>query len=241
MMFGFPDEDRPKDRKRKVVFCVPIVQRPYPKFIESLENSIPLIHDAGWDEELVQEINNPYISGARSKMLRKALDHNADVIVFLDYDLEWEPRALLDLIETDGDVIAGTYRCKIKEEQYMGAMYSKPDGTPEVREDGCIRASVVPAGFLKLTTNAIDLFMGAYPELTYGPRYRQNVDLFNHGVHERLWWGEDYAFARRYREKCGHIWIKPDLNITHWMGDKSYPGNLHMFLRRQPGGDLYGN
>lgn len=235
-MFGFPDENKPKDAKKKVVFCVPIVNRPYPKFIESLENSIPVIRDAGWDEELVQEINNPYISGARSKMLRKALDHKADVIVFLDYDLEWRPKDLLDLIETEGDVIAGTYRCKIPEEQYMGSMFSGPDDTPIVREDGCIKAGVVPAGFLKVTTNAIDLFMGAYPELCYGPRYNQNVDLFNHGVHERLWWGEDYAFARRYREKCGDIWIKPNLSLTHWMGDKAYPGNLHEFLLRQPGG-----
>jgi hypothetical protein len=55
--------------------------------VESLEAEIPLIHAAGWQEELVQEINNPYIGGARAKMLRKALDHDATVVVFLDYDL----------------------------------------------------------------------------------------------------------------------------------------------------------
>jgi glycosyltransferase involved in cell wall biosynthesis len=236
MMFGFPDEEKKKDEKKKVVFCVPIVNRPYPKFIEALEMSIPLIRAAGWDEELVQEINNPYISGARTKMLRKALDHKADVIVFLDYDLEWKPQCLLDLIETEGDVIAGTYRCKIDEEQYMGGIFSGENGTPLVREDGCIKASVAPAGFLKVTKDAIDIFMGAYPELCYGPRYHQNVDLFNHGVHERLWWGEDYAFCRRWREKCGDVWIKPDITITHWKGDKAYPGNFHEFLLKQPGG-----
>lgn len=235
-MYGFEDEERPKDSKRKVVFCVPIVNRPYPKFIESLEASIPLIHAAGWEEELVQEINNPYISGARAKMLRKALDHEADVIVFLDYDLEWEPRALLDLIETEGEVVAGTYRCKVKEEQYMGTIYSGPDGRPDVRADGCIKAGVAPAGFLKITRDTVNEFMGAYPELCYGPRYKQSVDLFNHGVHDRLWWGEDYSFCRRWREKCGDLWIKPDLSLTHWMGDKAYPGNFHQFLLKANGG-----
>ena len=230
-MFGTPPSD-----SKKVVFCVPIVQRPYPQFIAALEASIPLVREAGWDELLIQEINNPYISGARAKMLRKALDHNADVIVFLDYDLEWEPKALLKLIETPGNVVAGTYRCKVDEIQYMGAVYSGPNESPELREDGCIRASVAPAGFLKVTNHAIDNFMGAYPELCYGPRYRQSVDLFNHGVHERLWWGEDYAFCRRYREKCGDVWIVPDITITHWQGEKSYPGNFHQFLLRCPGG-----
>lgn len=231
-MYGFGI----KNAKRKVVFCVPIVGRPYPQFISALAASIPIIRDAGWDEELVQEIDNPYIGGARAKMLRKALDHQADVIVFLDYDLEWEPGALLRLIETEGDVVAGTYRCKIDEEQYMGACFSGPLGSPIVRADGCVKASVAPAGFLKITKEAVDTFMGAYPELCYGPRWRQSVDLFQHGAHERLWWGEDYAFCRRWREKCGDVWMLPDITITHWKGDKPHPGNWHQFLLRQPGG-----
>lgn len=227
------------DDTKRVVFCVPIVKRPYPQFVASLEASIPLIKEAGWDDLLVQEVDNPYISGARAKMLRKALDHNPDVIVFLDYDLEWNPGDLLRLIETPGDVVAGTYRCKIEEEQYMGALFEGPDGCPIVRDDGCVKASVAPAGFLKVTKQAVDTFMGAYPELCYGPRYHQSVDLFNHGVHERLWWGEDYAFCRRWREKCGELWIQPDLTLTHWLGDKPHKGNFRTFLRRQPGGDLH--
>ena len=78
--------------------------------------------------------------------------------------------------------------------------------------------------------------MGAYPELCYGPRWRESVDLFQHGAHERLWWGEDYAFCRRWREKCGDVWMLPDITITHWKGDKPHPGNWHEFLLRQPGG-----
>ncbi len=224
------------EKTKNVAFCLPIVKRPYPALIESLEASVPLIQAAGWTDVLVQEINNPYISAARATMLRKALDHKADVIVFLDYDLGWEPRDLLTLIETQGDVIAGTYRCKIDETQYMGAVFSGPDGTPVVREDGCIKASVAPAGFLKITKEAVDTFMRAYPELCYGPRYHQSVDLFNHGAHEGLWWGEDYAFCRRWREKCGEVWIQPRLTLTHWMGDKPHPGNFHEFLLAQPGG-----
>lgn len=220
----------------KVVFCCPVVNRPYPQFVESLERSIPVIKAAGWDEGFVHELNNPYIGGARSAMLRKALDAKADVIVFLDYDLEWPAEDLLKLIETEGPVIAGTYRCKIEEMQFMGALYSGPDDRPIVRADGCVKASVAPAGFLKVTKDAVDEFMKAYPELCYGPRYHQSVDLFNHGAHEGLYWGEDYAFCRRWREKCGELWIQPNLSLTHWLGDKPHPGNFHQFLLRQPGG-----
>lgn len=225
-----------KNKPKKIVFCVPILRRPYPQFVESLEAEIPLIRAAGWDEELVQEIDNPYIAGARAKMLRKALDHDATVIVFLDYDLSWPAGDLLKLIETEGDVIAGLYRCKVDEVQYMGTVFSGADGSPIVRADGCIKAGVVPAGFLKITPFAVDLLMAHYPELCYGPRHRSSIDLFNHGAHERLYWGEDYAFSRRWREKCGDIWIRPDLSLTHWMGETPYPGNFHEFLLACPGG-----
>jgi hypothetical protein len=95
-----------------------------------------------------------------------------------------------------------------------------------VRGDGCIKASVAPAGFLKVTKEAVDAFMDAYPELCYGPRYQPERGPVQPRRHERLWWGEDYAFCRRYREKCGEVWIQPDLSLTHWMGDKPYPGNF---------------
>ena len=174
-------------------------------------------------------------------MLRAALDAKADVVVFIDYDVSWQPGDLLKLIETEGDVVAGTYRCKTidgpTEEFYMGTWDVDADGRPKGRlSDGAISAKLIPAGFLKITKEAVDTFMVAYPELCYGPMYHLAVDLFNHGVHERIWWGEDYSFARRWKEKCGDIWLVPNLNIDHHSPDKVYKGNLHEFLLRQPGG-----
>jgi hypothetical protein len=177
-------------------------------------------------------------------MTRAALDAKADVIIYLDYDVSWRPEDLLKLIETEGDVVAGTYRCKTEdgptEEFYMGTWETNADFTPKLRADGAISAKLAPAGFLKLTKEAIDQFMVAFPELCYGPMYHLSVDLFNHGVHDRIWWGEDYSFCRRWKEKCGDIWLVPDLSIDHHTKDKVYAGNLHQFLLRQPGGSLEG-
>ena len=170
-------------------------------------------------------------------MLRKALDAKADVIVFIDHDLSWDAPDLLKLIETEGDVVSGTYRFKHEPEEYMGSLMPDMHGNPQVRPDGAILANYVPAGFLKVTKHAINLFMRAYPELKYGPDdFAPNIDLFNHGAHNGVWYGEDYAFSRRWNEKCGQIHIVPDLNLTHHNIDKAYPGNFHKFLLRQPGG-----
>jgi hypothetical protein len=223
--------------KRKVVFCTPSLTGPTKPYIESMEASLPLITAAGWDEGYAQQIGCPYISAARANMLRAALDAKANDIIFIDYDLSWRPEDLLTLLQTEGDVVAGTYRCKIEDEQYMGTIESDASGRPVVREsDGAISAKLIPAGFLKVTEAAIDAFMEAYPDLCYGPRFHQSVDLFNHGVHERIWWGEDYSFARRWKAKCGDIWIVPDLDIDHHTKTEVFKGNYHQFLLRQDGG-----
>lgn len=186
---------------------------------------------------MVAEVGCPYVSGARATMLRKALDAKADVVVFIDHDLSWKPQDLLTLIETEGDVIAGTYRFKKDEEHYMGVIQDDPvTFLPVVRKDGCIKATRVPAGFLKITKEAVDKFMTAYPDLAYGPKYNPSVDLFNHGVHKGQWWGEDYAFSRNWIDAGGEIYIVPNLDLNHHTTEKEYKGNFHNFLCRQPGG-----
>jgi len=221
----------------KVAFCIPTLTKPYQVTLDSLEASVPLIQADGWTDVMVGEVGCPYISHARATMLRKALDAKADVIVFIDSDVSWQPKDMLTLINTEGDVVAGTYRFKHEPVEYMGALLPYPDGRPQVRQsDGALRAFCAPAGFLKVTKECINEFIGAYPELTFGDKFAPSVDLFNHGAHEGVWYGEDYAFCRRWRETGGEVIIVPDLDISHWVGDTEYKGNYHQYLQSQPGG-----
>jgi hypothetical protein len=223
---------------------MPIVNRPYPAAIESLKAAVPAVEAAGWVHSMAQTVDVPYISAARASMLRAALDEKADAIVFLDYDVAYRPQDMVKLLETEGDVVAGTYRAKIDDEQYMGAIeYDPATFIPRVREsDGAIASKLVPAGFLKITKEAVHDFMVSYPDLCYGPLYHASVDIFNHGVHERVWYGEDYSFSLRWKKRGGEIWTVPDMDIDHHGKDgKVYKGNLHNFLCRQPGGSLSDN
>lgn len=228
-------------KKKKVIFCIPTITRPYQVCLDSLAASLPLIQEAGWDEGMANSIGCPYISRARATMLRKAQDAQADVIVFIDHDLSWKPKDLLTLIETPGDVVAGTYRFKQEPEEYMGSLIPDIHQRPQVRSDGALLAHSIPAGFLKITREAVAKFMFHFPELQYIEEGTLTVDLFNHGVHKGVWYGEDYAFARNWNERCGQIWIVPDLDITHHLGDKPFPGNFHRYLLRQPGGSESAN
>lgn len=220
----------------RVVFATPTVTRPYDAFLASMEAMIPALDGAGITHSATFEIGDPYISGARANLLRRALDTQPDAVVFIDHDMAWQPDVMLKLLQTEGEVIAGTYRFARDEEEYMGEVTPGDDGRPIVRADGCVKASKVPAGFLKITTGAVSRFMRAYPELVYGEPWCPYLDIFNHGAIDGLWYGEDYAFSKRWTERCGDIWLVPDLDIVHHAPGKAYPGNLHEFMCRQPGG-----
>jgi hypothetical protein len=128
------------DSAKHVVFCIPTVTQPFQQTLDSVRASVPLIEAAGWAHSIVYEVGSPYISCARSTMLRKALDAMATHIVFIDHDLSWDAQDLLDLIEAKGDVVSGTYRYKKDEVEFMGSLMPGLDGLPQVRSDGGIRA-----------------------------------------------------------------------------------------------------
>lgn len=225
----------------KVVFATPTVESPFAAYLAALESCLPAVEAAGFDHQCVFDIGCPYISSARARMLGKALKTDAEIFVFLDHDLSWQPQDMVRLLETEGDVVAGTYRFKVPEERYMGLIFTNAAGFVEtIREDGCILADRVPAGFLKVTRVAVERFAAAYPELVTGKDEPPSVDLFNHGAHEGLWWGEDYAFSRRWHGCGGEIWLVPDLNLDHHHQDgRVFKGNFHRFMLRRPGGSEY--
>ena len=204
--------------------------------LAAVEGALGALEAAGIGHQMVIRTGSPYISCARAEMLRLALDTDAEAFVFLDHDVSFRPQDLVTLIKTEGDVVAGTYRFKQAEERYMGTLRSSPDNRPVVRvSDGAIRAEWVPAGFLRITREAVRRFMRAHPELLFGHPEKPSVDLFNHGAHEGLWWGEDYAFSRRWNA-LGEIWLVPNMQIDHHSADEVFPGNFHEFLMACPGG-----
>lgn len=228
-------------KPQRVVFCTPTISKPHLAYMAAMEASVPALEAAGIDHRLIFEVGCPYISAARATMLRKALDDGAEAIVFLDHDLSWRPEDLVALAQTPGQVVAGLYRFKKDDEEYMGALVYDGEGRPTGRhaegtETLVLNAERVPAGFMKITREGVRRFMRAYPHLCYGDPIAPHVDLFNHGAHEGVWFGEDFSFSRNWLACGGELLVIPDLSLTHHTPEAAYPGNLHRFLLAQPGG-----
>lgn len=235
---------------KKVVIGIPSADTGTELTRKSLEQSEPILKAAGYDVGYCYQKGNAYISAARAAMLRSALTEKADYIVFIDDDVSWltQPEALLRLIETPGDVVAGTYRAREDHTNYMGRPLQHDGRLTSIRGDGCIEMATVPAGFLRITRQCVYKFMRGYPDLCYGEPWNFSVDLFNHGARDGLWWGEDYAFCRRWRDLGEQVWCIADINLDHGGRERFNPntgeryftpllkGNYHEFWMRQPGG-----
>lgn len=218
----------------KVAICTPTRSKPHPAYLAALEASVPVLDAAGIEHATVFEIGCPYISGARCTMLGKALRWGADAVVFLDDDVSWRPEDLLSIITAKGDVVAGTYRFKCDDgEFYMGTPYIGDTKRPLVRDDGAVMMSQIPAGFMRISREGVERFMAEFPELIVNADGNENVDLFNHGAWHGVWFGEDYAFSRRWNEIGEFIWCIPTLRIDHHAADKAYHGNFDSYLRER--------
>jgi hypothetical protein len=222
------EEARPK---KKVVFCTPTLSKPHPAFIESLKASIPLIVEAGWDEGATWQIGCAYISAARAMMTRTRLGREGrrDRVPRSRHVVGPARPAAAD--RDAGRCRRGDVSLQVRARGVHGpALPGAEAVSPMCREDGCVHMVCVPAGFLKVTRQAINKIIRAHPELCFGEESAPIVDLFQHGAHKGLWFGEDYAFCRRWNEMQEQVWVIPDLNITHHDKDVAFPGNYHRYL-----------
>lgn len=237
----------------QVVLCTPTRAKPHPAYLAAMAASVPALDAAGIKHSLATHIGSPYISYACADMLHRALATEADTFMFIEDDHSWRPDDLVKVLETDGDVVAGTYRFKHDDfrEEYMGAWHVDGSNRPILRlRDGAIKAHMAPAGFIKITRNAVRRFWKAYPELQFGYPEKPALDIFNHGANvqpgDGRWWGQDYAFCKRWADAGGDLWIVPNLSINHhswptadFPEGQVWEGNLHEYLLRQPGGSLH--
>lgn len=212
-------------------------------FIDSLNAAGRLLKEHGYTPNKGAVFGDPYIQKARNILVKQFLASDCDVFMFIADDVEFKAEDVLKVIETPGDVVAGAYRIKQNEAHYPVSIVRTPDGVPFIRDDGCLLATRVQTGFLKINRCVFEQIVLQYPGLAYygikdGKRINTSHDFFPQGVSKHTWIGEDYAFCDLWTGIGGEIWIVPDIDLTHYEGKTGYRGNYHTHLMCLPGGKL---
>jgi hypothetical protein len=227
---------------KNVFFALHLYRRPECKqFWSSLKGAVELLKQHGYSPCHGIAWQDPYIQKARNDLVSQFLKSKCAIFIFVADDIEYKAKDLLRLIETPGDVVAGAYRLKSDEEEYPVRIHVGPHRVALTRDDGCILASRVQTGFLRINRVVFTKISEGYPDLAYyglknGEKINIAHDFFPQGVRNHRWIGEDYAFCDLWTGLGGQIWLIPDIDLIHYEGEIGYPGNFHEYLKKRPGG-----
>ncbi len=178
-----------------------------------------------------------YIDRARNGIAHLFMKSDCTHLLFIDSDMEWNIEGLSMLLAADVEVVGAGYPCKNLWDFYGCLLYTNPDQTPLVNEQGLIQVWGVPTGFMKIKREVFTKLMEAEPDNWYhgeGPDDKKVIKMYNFfGRIVPL--GEDISFCRRWTAIGGKLWVEPRITIVHY-GVKGWEGNYDKFLKSCPGG-----
>ncbi|MCW6511057.1 hypothetical protein [Lichenifustis flavocetrariae] len=220
-------------------------------YMQSVLGLMHVANQEGFDMSIGLLGQDALITRCRNTLLGAFMEGGASHLLFIDSDIEFAPAAVVRLLRSGKDVVAGMYpikdlnweiaphnRQKFGEEgQAACLMYvGKPEnpaqrGTP----DGLIPATYAGTGFMMISRHAGERLIAAYPETRYrtihawplpkGPE-RERYALFDTMIVPETgeYLSEDYAFCHRWHAIGGDIWLDTQCRLTH-IGNAEYRGN----------------
>ena len=156
----------------------------------------------------------------RNRILQEFSSSSCSHLLMVDSDLGWPAEAVLAMIESEKDFIAGVYPARRSANEFLFRPVLNDNNTI-VQENHLLKMNYIPAGFILLSKNALNKMQNKFPELYYEPK-NKDVDnpkagycLFDTEVFEGEFWGEDFVFCRRAREAGIDIWVDPLIQFEH--------------------------
>lgn len=205
------------------------------------------------------------VTRGRNEMVRFFLEHeDCTHLLWIDSDIEFQPRDAYRLLLSDLDVVAGIYPIKnlnwpaqgvtepMTYDEYVVrhatfpfnpvGMWEEPI-IPKLNADDFVEVAEAPTGFMCIKREVILRMMEHYPELNYMPEgadKQAKKDLywlfFDCMVEPetKRYLSEDYAFCRRWRDMGGKVWADFQSDLGH-LGQYMYRGNLARSIKRRDG------
>lgn len=197
-------------------------------FAFALYESAKALESAGIASELAMFVNDCHVDDSRNRLVRQFLMTDCTDLVFLDSDLRWEAKDLVNLLSFDVDVVGGTYPLKQTEEGF-------PVRLKEARNGDLIEAEALPTGFLRIKRHVLQTLWDESPKY-YGKKDNGNPTalIFERTLEGTVRWGGDYTFCRKWA-KHGKLWLYPTPCFEH-IGNKTWSGSYAHWLEKEKHG-----
>ena len=197
----------------------------------SIVRFVILCKDAGIGFSLDTMVNESLVTRARNNLVAKAMHNNkATHIMFIDADIKFDPRAILQLLLHDKDVVGGAYPAKKEPPFYV---LNRLPEDQEKHEGDLLSVYTLGTGFLCIKKPVMQKLFEAYPETKYidslnlGEQYEPYMyAIFDVGIDKNgRYLSEDWNFCVRWQDIGGEVWCDRNIELDH-IGYHTFKGNI---------------
>jgi len=148
-------------------------------------------------------------------------------LFFIDDDVGgWPREKVIEFINRPELIVAGVYPYRTDNPQFPVKL-QLVDGKV-VERNGLYLAAEIPAGFMRLKREVVEHF--AAKSQTFGwlekdGQMKTVFSIFERGIHNGEFWGEDAFFSARCHDEGIEMWIDPDIKFKH-RGSKAWEGRF---------------
>lgn len=226
---GFANVEKKEEVKiRRVLIGTPALDgKVQAWYTDSLCNSIKVCAANGIDLQPVILIDESILPMARNELLNIAYQANFESIVFIDSDQIWDPVALLDIINSNYDVIGLPVVSKTDEPGNFNVKLKNLDQI-QTDEEGNIKVNGIGTGFLKLSRKALEALWNSNPSITFRGKELKLICEYATSYNEFI--GEDIYLCNKLTELEFDIWVNPKSTCAH-IGNKVWIGDFSHFLQ----------
>ena len=207
---------------KKILIATPCLdQKVDAYFVHSLCESIKLGIKNDLDIRCVFLANESILPMARNELFALAYKENYDTMVFIDDDESWKEHALIEIIQSNKDVV--TLPVVNKSDTDIGFNVWLNKDLEKDPSDGYIKINKCGTGFLKLSRKVIDDLWNSNTELMFRNKKLKNICEYTYV--NGYFIGEDVTLTKKIKELGYHIWLNPNYTVSH-IGNKMYKGDF---------------
>lgn len=180
------------------------------------------------------------IQRARNDLFKIAYSNDIDTLFFIDGDVGWNPLDFFKLVNSDKDVIGGSYRKKTdKEELYVVKALEKDNSklNLSVDKDGILEVAGLGCGFMKISRKAMNALWDI--SKPYASEKGDVRMVFEVVCEDGELISEDIYMCKKWRNLGNSVYLDTNITCSH-TGTKTFVGDVGKWInsfKNQPTND----
>lgn len=198
----------------------------------SLLQTLRLALDKGVDLRWLCPPGDAILPNARNEIVRDALAHSFDDLIFIDSDQDWQPEDVFRLLDYRVHCVGAPIRKKCEEELYNVRASEGPDSFVKHPIHSNLMSApgmALGTGFLRLSRRALQLLWDKAEPYQNGNKAPARWIFEARPVLGRLV-GEDTMVSMKLSNLGIQTWLDPTMHVGH-MGPKRYAGDFAAWLK----------